>query len=241
MRFLLKFSHKLKQFRLKNHLFGFQGLNATWLTQYGLKISSELEHLFDLEETDNQLSVFMDEGLEIYRRFSITNSGKFAPYKFDGGEKLCVFLYAWIMVKKPKIVVETGVASGITTNVIMEALANTGGQLYSIDINPESIGVYRGEHPWEFVLLKGPRKHNLSKFAQMTQPVDLWVHDSDHAYKWQKFEYELARRSLSKGGLLVSDDIDTSAAFGELAMKHSGNGIAIFDGRKFFGLFRFEY
>ena len=239
MKFFRKFSHKLKRIRLKNHLFLSQGLNATWLSQYGLRINANLEQLLNSENRYSQLNVYIEDGLKVYRRFSMINSGKFAPYKFDGGENLCAFLYAWIMATKPKIVVETGVASGITTNVIMEALAKTGGQLYSIDVNPESTAVYDGEHKWNFVLLEGPRKYHLTKFAQLIQPVDLWIHDSDHTYKWQKFEYGLARKSLAKGGILVSDDIDTSAAFGEFVMKNRGQGSAIFDGRKFFGVFHF--
>lgn len=240
MKLFKKLSHKLKQIRLRNHLFFSQGLNATWLSQYGLTINASLDNLLNQDYSYSQLGDYLEDGAKIYRRFSTSNSGKFAPYKFDGGENLCVFLYAWIMTAKPKIVVETGVASGITTNVIMEALGKVGGQLYSIDINPKSKDVYRGGHPWNFVLLKSPRGKSLNKFVQKIQPIDLWIHDSDHSYKWQKFEYEVAKKSLTKKGLLVSDDIDTSSAFGEFAMKNRGRGSAIFDGRKFFGVFRFD-
>ena len=239
MKFFIKLSHKLKQLRLRNHLFVSQGLNATWLSQYGLQINTNLENLLTSENSLGQLGDYLEDGLKTYRKFSDTNSGKFAPYKFDGGENLCVFLYAWIMATKPKIVVETGVASGITTNIIMEALGKTGGKLYSIDINPKSIDVYRGGHPWSFVLLESPRKRNLTRFAQTIQPIDLWIHDSDHSYNWQKFEYQLAKKFLSKAGILVSDDIDTSSASGAFTMKNNGQGSAIFDGRKFFGVFRF--
>lgn len=240
MKNLIRIIHKTRQFRLRWHLMGYQGLNATSLSQYGLKLNSTLKQLCESEENYAEIESFLDEGLKVYKKFSKDNSGKFAPYKFDGGENLCIFLFAWILATKPKTVVETGVASGITTNVILEALAITGGNLYSLDINPQSSKVYCGKYPWNFILLRKPKKYNLSKFGELKKPIDLWIHDSDHSYKWQKFEYEVAKKSLSKSGILVSDDIDTSAAFGEFVMRNSGFGNAIYDGRKFFGLFRFN-
>jgi hypothetical protein len=66
--------------------------------------------------------------------------------------------------------------------------------------------------------------------------VDLWVHDSNHGYRWQKFEYQLAFSRLRKGGILISDDIDASPAWGELAKTLFRESFIVFDSRKFIGI-----
>ena len=66
--------------------------------------------------------------------------------------------------------------------------------------------------------------------------VDVWVHDSNHGYRWQKFEYLLALSVLSKNGILISDDIDASSAWGELSKTHFRKSYVIFDSRKFIGV-----
>lgn len=50
--------------------------------------------------------------------------------------------------------------------------------------------------------------------------VDLWIHDSDHSSHWQKLEFNLAVSEFSPNGILVSDDIDSSTAWLEIANDH---------------------
>ena len=137
------------------------------------------------------------------------------------------------------MIIETGVANGITTNAIMKALEESGanGELNSFDVLPETNKAYVGEGNWKFHLLKGKSTHNQIKSVVSLLPsVDIWAHDSNHGYRWQKFEYLLALSVLNKNGILVSDDIDASSAWAELAKTHFRKSYVIFDSRKFIGI-----
>jgi predicted O-methyltransferase YrrM len=153
--------------------------------------------------------------------------------------ELFSLLYVIVKSRKPKFVVETGVANGISTNAIMSALDedNSSGSLNSFDILPETKDAYTGKGKWNFHLLDKRRTHKQLSMAVRNSPlVDIWLHDSNHGYRWQKFEYLLALSRLKEGGILISDDIDASPAWGELAKSHFKESYIIFDSRKFIGL-----
>jgi len=153
--------------------------------------------------------------------------------------ELFSLLYVLVKSKKPQFVVETGVANGISTNAIMSALNedNIPGSLHSFDVLPETKAAYNGKGKWSFHLLDKKRTHKQFSVVVENSPlVDIWLHDSNHGYRWQKFEYLLALSRLKEGGVLISDDIDASPAWGELAKSHFKESYIIFDSRKFFGI-----
>lgn len=41
----------------------------------------------------------------------------------------------------------------------------------------------------------------------------MFLHDSDHSYRWRMFEYTTVRDRLKSDGILLSDDVDVSYAF----------------------------
>lgn len=146
--------------------------------------------------------------------------------KFD--ENLCVdyktsFLYAVVRRTRPLLVVETGVASGISSYSILQALRdNGGGLLYSIDMPNFTIHLPKGQrtgflvpddlrHKWTLIL--GDSKQELPKLLAGLGGVDLFVHDSLHEYGHMMFEYREAWQKLRRGGILFSDDVSSSAAF----------------------------
>jgi predicted O-methyltransferase YrrM len=170
---------------------------------------------------------------------TLINQSSITSKRWNAEENLFVLLYSLVRSNKSKFVVETGVANGITTNAIMNALqqASKDGELHSFDVLPEARNAYSGPGNWNFHLLPAKNtarkiKGIVSKFSK----VDIWVHDSDHGYRWQKFEYLLALASLSDNGILISDDIDASSAWGELAKTHFRKSFIIFDSRKFIGI-----
>jgi predicted O-methyltransferase YrrM len=162
-----------------------------------------------------------------------------APLRWNAERELFILLNCLVTSIKPDLVMETGVANGITTQAIMSALeANRNdGSLHSFDILPETKSAYTGLGNWHFHLLKPKRadKQILSVSANLPQ-VDLWVHDSDHGYRWQFFEYRLAHERLRKGGILVSDDIDATTAWVEVTREYFKKSFVIFDHRKFVGV-----
>ena len=153
--------------------------------------------------------------------------------------ELFSLLYVLVKSKKPQLLVETGVANGVSTSAIMSALDedNSSGSLNSFDVLPETKEAYLGKGKWNFHLLDKKRTHKQLYVAVGNSPlVDIWLHDSNHGYRWQKFEYLLALSRLKEDGVLISDDIDASPAWGELAKSHFRESYIIFDSRKFVGI-----
>lgn len=184
-------------------------------------------------------SKLLSQGELIFKKILAEKSGANYAKNFDCEIGLASFLHAYVIQYRPKVVIETGVANGITTNVIMHALAQVGGSLHSFDVDPKTQNVYHGPGGWKFHLLTGELERDLKRQVSEIGAVDLWIHDSNHGYQWQSFEYELAKKSLSRGGLLVSDDIDSSTAWGLASKDSFDRSFGIFDNRKFFGIATF--
>lgn len=138
---------------------------------------------------------------------------------FSGAESRLI--YALVRAMAPERVVETGVANGHSSALILEALARNGvGRLLSIDVRSD-VGALVPEPlraRWDLTILglRGPRAA-LDRALEAVPSIDLFIHDSDHAYAWQRREYELAWRRLSQRGVLASDDVDWSFAFLDFA------------------------
>jgi len=213
----------------------FKGVNLFILGGYGLEIYKDVDTFCFKVNEFSRLVPHIPQARALYESYSYSLSGKVAPAKFDSAEELAVFLYAYIVEFKPRVVIETGVANGISTNIIMSALEQCNGVLHSFDINPKCESVYNGSGNWDFHLLKKNYAKNLESKTRDLKNVDLWIHDSDHSYSWQKFEYSIASKLLApNSGLLVSDDIDTTTAFGKFSLEKKQKAWAIFDTRKFF-------
>ena len=190
------------------------------------------------KEFPSEIIDHLDKGKELFHTVSKTQSS-ITNARWNAEEQLFILLYSLIKANNSKFIIETGVANGITTNAIMKALEESGanGELNSFDVLPETSKAYSGVGNWKFHLLKGKNVHKQIKSVVSSLPkVDVWVHDSNHGYRWQKFEYLLALSVLGKNGILISDDIDASSAWGDLAKTHFRKSYVIFDSRKFIGI-----
>jgi len=215
----------------------FKGINVHVMGAYRLRVFKDADSLTSNVLEFSKIASHLPEGRRLYRETSIQLSGKISPIKFDSGEELGSFLYAFIMEKKPQCVVETGVANGLTTNMIMTALDTYGGELHSFDINSACQSAYKGGGKWNFHLLSRNYKKQVREVVSSIEKVDLWIHDSDHSHSWQAFEYSIAASKLKANkGVLVSDDIDCTTAFGKFLKSLDSHGWAVFDQRKFFGI-----
>jgi len=137
------------------------------------------------------------------------------------------FLYVIVRVFKPELVVETGVAAGISSTFILQALQdNNKGRLYSIDFPNYSLihasHIPEGEEPGFAIPqnLKGRWKLRLGKSKDLLPSllaelgrVDIFLHDSEHTYENMMFEYTTAWDYLREEGLLLSHDISWNNAF----------------------------
>ncbi len=226
--------------RLRLFLYGDKdGVSLNFLQSSSNGIFLSIQDLLDFDsEMPQEARQYISEARSLFKEVS-NNQSLITNRRWNAEENLFVLLYSLIRSNKSKFVVETGVANGITTNAIMNALqqASKDGELHSFDVLPEARNAYSGPGNWNFHLL--PTKNTARKIKGIVSKfskVDIWVHDSDHGYRWQKFEYLLAQASLSDNGILISDDIDASSAWGELAKTHFRKSFIIFDSRKFIGI-----
>jgi hypothetical protein len=130
---------------------------------------------------------------------------------------------AWCLTRhlRPERVIETGVARGITSRVVLEAMElNAQGHLWSIDLPPMREGWRQqaGQAVPErlrgrWTLLRGSSRRLLPSVVARAGALDLFIHDSLHTSGNMTFELETAWAILRSGGALLADDVGLNAAF----------------------------
>lgn len=149
-------------------------------------------------------------------------------------------LYALVRHRRPQVVVETGVCNGLSSAVILKALAeNAHGRLLSVDL-PEytdpamnltpfwdgkaGAAVPSSERPgWlveppldkRWTLTLGRSQEVLRPLLAEAGPIDVFIHDSEHSYENQFFEFTEGFAALRPGGVLVATDIAWSEAYND--------------------------
>jgi predicted O-methyltransferase YrrM len=139
----------------------------------------------------------------------------------------------------PNNVLETGIANGHSTFFFLQAMKKNGkGSLHSVDIadNVGKLLTAEERAVWNLHVLGSPQRRSFSSILDSISPLDLFVHDSDHTYGWQMFEFRTAWTALSKRGALLSDDIDHSMAFVDFCAEIDTKPILLLDTRKVSGL-----
>jgi len=204
--------------------------------QHKDQILQEFQRVCASDKTLDELSESFNEATLEYFELIEKKSMKF-PQIWNSGEVLAGVLYTLVSLYKPEIVFETGVANGISTEMILKKLPSTS-KLHSFDVDPESINSVEAKANWKYHLLNknSPKKSFKLELGKVHKEVDIWVHDSDHSRYWQTFEYKEALSSLRQGGFLVSDDINSSSAWGKLFDKKET--LVILDGHKKVGIYR---
>ena len=160
---------------------------------------------------------------------------------------------AWCLTRHraPCTVVETGVARGLTSRVILEALSADGsGRLCSIDLPPVmqepsskgETGAAVGEGlKRRWTLVRGSSRRRLPRLLRELGTIDLFVHDSRHSDRNVSFELTRAWAALRPGGFLLVDDVHRNGAF-RPCVERFGNPAAIVcrsdDGVSLFGVIR---
>lgn len=134
---------------------------------------------------------------------------------------------AWCLVRhlRPRVVVETGVARGLTTRLLLQALGENGaGRLWSIDLPPwrhgsQVAGQVAAAVPRELMgrwtLVEGSTRRRLPGLLRDLGTIDLFVHDSSHSYRNMSFELAQAWDAVRPGGFLLIDDVHRNDAFHE--------------------------
>jgi predicted O-methyltransferase YrrM len=151
-------------------------------------------------------------------------------------------LYALIRVHRPALVLETGVANGHSTVVLLDALRRNGtGLLHSVDVIPDPGPLLNDSERarWNFHRINpATGRRDFTALTAALGPIGLFFHDSDHRYRWQLFEYETALAGLTPDGAIVSDDVDYSYAFLDFCRARGLKARFLFDKWKVIGYCR---
>jgi predicted O-methyltransferase YrrM len=143
----------------------------------------------------------------------------------DADQGLARIVWCAVRHLRPERVIETGVARGITSRMILEALERNGeGHLWSVDLpflrtswhDQTAAAVPRSlRSRWTYV--RGSSRRRLPRLLADLGQIDLFVHDSAHTEANMRFEFEKAWPAIRPGGVLVSHDVEMNAAFAEFA------------------------
>lgn len=148
-----------------------------------------------------------------------------AKTRFGGGGAYAL-LYFIVRLRRPSVIVETGVAAGWSSTAFLSALeANGHGELWSSDLpyfrqgaRVEEIGVLvpealRGR--WR-LFVEGDRI-NLPKIVDQVTRIDLFHYDSDKTEAGRDYALEVVGPLLSADATVLFDDILDNGHFRDLA------------------------
>ncbi len=143
-------------------------------------------------------------------------------------------LYVTVRARRPKWIIETGISSGYSALLLLEAIRkNGGGHLDSIGVDVFAMvaersadaGALAGRHvgwlvpeelhPYWTLVLGTSNERLPGLLAARADPVDLFLHDSLHQYPTMRWEYTTAWPRIAAGGLLASHDIHKNRAWPE--------------------------
>jgi len=142
---------------------------------------------------------------------------------------LCTAIWCAVRHTRPEAAMETGVAHGVSSRVVLEALALNGrGHLWSIDIaNPINSQVHGQtgvavteacRSRWTYV--EGETRRRMPSLVAELGTVDVFIHDSLHTFKNTLFEMEQAASVMPSGGVMLIDDIRGHDGFATFARRH---------------------
>lgn len=147
----------------------------------------------------------------------------------DAEVELCSAIWCTVRHARPDVVIETGVARGISSRVVLEALSlNERGHLWSIDLphplkrdvhDQTGIAVTDSCRPgWTYIA--GESRRRLPPLLAEVGKVQLFIHDSLHTARNMLFEMEQAASVLTPGGVMLIDDIQANDAFAMFTRRH---------------------
>jgi hypothetical protein len=154
------------------------------------------------------------------------------PVPSAGALMQAPMLYVLVRHARPAWIVETGISSGYSARLLLEAVRRNGaGHVDSIGIDVFGLAADRLADPsgmrdrrigwlvseelkplWTLHLGKSD-EHLPRLLAASDAPLDFFLHDSLHRYQTMRWEYETAWPRVPEGGFLGSHDVHTNAAW----------------------------
>ena len=147
----------------------------------------------------------------------------------DADPLLCRAVWCAVVHTRSDVVIETGVAHGVTSRIVLEALArNDHGHLWSIDLpfpfdhrlHAQTGMAVTDDCRGRWSYLEGSSRQRLPPLVTEIGHVDVFIHDSLHTAKNTVFEMEQAAAAMPPGAVLLIDDIRMHRGFAIFARRH---------------------
>ena len=147
-----------------------------------------------------------------------------------GGAGMYPVLYFLTIYKKPKVILETGVAAGFSSKTFLSAIKRNGfGKLYSSDFpyfrlpNPEKyVGILVDndlKKDWH-LYIEGDKK-NIPVILSQVDQIDIFHYDSDKSYEARVQAFDQIKHKLHKGSYILFDDIQNNNHFRDIVNKNN--------------------
>lgn len=207
-------------------------LTRYWETAQGaLFLNSGLAKSFGVSPREvSELRKELERDLWLRARRRTRESAGFDPGPL-GLRDSCLYVITRIL--RPQRVVETGVWIGASSLMFLEGMnKNRRGTLTSVDL-PHTRIWYDGDGRRDRAFLPSPALTGIAVPKELrarwdliqgdsrvllprvlSEPVDMFYHDSDHSRDHMLWEFRLAWPAVRPGGWLISDDIERHDAFG---------------------------
>lgn len=201
--------------------------NATNISQFCSRFNKELWD--EIQNDIDKISYQVKERL------------KSIPFDLGGGGAFPL-LYFVVRLCKPQVVVETGVASGISSFTILDALAkNNSGHLYSSDFP-----YFRLQNPTQYIGIVIPDSLksrwslfirgdsvNLREICKKISTIDVFHYDSDKSYRGRMAVMEILKEKITDKSWVIFDDIQDNSFFHDLVSrnKYSNWNVLEFEGK----------
>ena len=223
------------------------------------------ESIMDLTSISNNVviewssltSEFLDD---LFRKFNLNSRGEeiFRPVEsnlqfrkfprdgffeeiYDLGPGALNILSFVILRNRPNTVLETGVAAGKSSSLILAQLGYLDhGRLISVDITNKVGELIEEESKkrWSLVVLKPLfKKIQFKRIVNSISDLELFLHDSNHSPSWQLFEVKTILESAPDCRMILVDDITQLVVNHFQSLANQGSLILIKEPKKTSGIF----
>jgi len=188
----------------------------------------EIRRLFDEPSSTPKFLNHLRQAESVFRQATIVSADLYA--------KKALLQYAVVRALEPDVVVDTGVANGVSASYVLLALHKNGrGSLHSIDIGDASYLPAGKSTGWliphwlreRWSLHVGDSREALPPLLRRFSQIDVFIHDSLHTYEHMMFEFEQAYPRLRPGGVLIADDALWNPSFSEFSRSVGGRASVI--------------
>lgn len=173
-----------------------------------------LSRILSFRISIEELTQFQADFYDYKKDFEVAQSRtrkSFYNQIYDIGDKLSLVIYVTLRATSPSSVLETGVAAGVSSNLILNCIdRNKKGKLISIDIT-DQVGELidaRFLNRWELkVLPKFNRAKALDHLLMEIGNTEVFLHDSNHELSWQELEWKLVSKRMNNLRIAFFDDV----------------------------------